>query len=172
MWARKATTSVDGATQLTRRPSGERTVHVDLDLIIGFLISWVTRKAARLGSRVDTKVDEAMDAGLDHLHDVVTGKLGDDPALRTLEQEATGGDVSGRTRQRVRLALEEAVDTDPVFANALASATGRLNGTNSQVVEGVATQGDVHVHAEDGSIAAQVINGGATVHQDPSRPAR
>src|SRR5512142_974694 len=71
---------------------------VGLELVAGYLVAWVVRKARRAGQGLDAEVDHVMDAGLDRLHEVIADKLGDDPAVTKLEVEATGGaEVSERT---------------------------------------------------------------------------
>ena len=67
-----------------------------------------------------------MDAGLDRLHELVARKLEADPALAKFESEAQGGEISERTRTRVALALEDAVEADPEFAAAVEDAAGEL----------------------------------------------
>ena len=79
-----------------------------VELLLGAVIGWAVRKARRVGGRVDGQVDEALDAGVDRLGELVAGKLGADPALVKLESEAAAGEVSQRTRDRVRLAVEDA----------------------------------------------------------------
>jgi hypothetical protein len=65
---------------------------------------------------------------MDRLHDVVSRKLGDDPALHRLTEEAASGreSPSDRTRQRVLLMLEEADETDTGFASDLEQALAHL----------------------------------------------
>ncbi|SDY13502.1 hypothetical protein SAMN05421504_104620 [Amycolatopsis xylanica] len=62
---------------------------------------------------------------LTHLYQVVASKLGKDPSLKKLEEEVgDSGEVSTRTQARVRLALEDAAEADPRFAEMLLSAIG------------------------------------------------
>jgi hypothetical protein len=91
-----------------------------LEIVVGMLVGWFARRAKHAGEQVDKKVDEALDAGLNKLHDLVAGKLHDEPALKVLEGEVVDtGEATTRTQARVRLALEEAVDTDKTFATQL-----------------------------------------------------
>jgi hypothetical protein len=97
-----------------------------LELVAGYLAAYAAQKARRVGRRVDDEVDRAIDEGLDLLHDVVTEKLGGDPAVAQLEREAVDGITSARTAERVRLAVEEAAEADGEFAGRLEAALGRL----------------------------------------------
>ena len=64
---------------------------VELELVAGYPVAWGARKLSRAGKRLDEETDEVIDAGLDRLHDVITAKLGSDPALVKLEPEASRG---------------------------------------------------------------------------------
>jgi len=89
---------------------------VGLELVAGYLVAWAVRKGARVGKRLDGQADEIIDLELDRLHDVVTAKLGLDPALEKLELEAAQGQQpSERTLRRVQDAVEEATEEDPQF---------------------------------------------------------
>jgi F0F1-type ATP synthase membrane subunit b/b' len=98
-----------------------------LELVAGYLVAWAVRKAARVGKRLDKQADEIIDAELDRLHDVVTEKLGLDPALEKLELEAAQGQQpSDRTLRRVQDALEEATEEDPQFRALLEAVLAKL----------------------------------------------
>jgi hypothetical protein len=98
-----------------------------LEVVIGALVAWAIAKARRAGGATDEIVDEAIDAGMEKVHDVVMAKLGQDPALTKLEIEAaTSGDVTPRTRQRAELAIADAIDEDPGFADELRDALAEL----------------------------------------------
>jgi len=152
-----------------------------LELVGGFLVAWAVRKARRVGARVDEQVDQVLDAGLDRLGEVVAGKLGDDPALvkLELEQEAAAGDVQDRTRARVQLAVEQAVDDDAGFAGALTPVLAELTahpeaaGVLASGTRAVAVDRDLHARADRGSAAAGTM-GNVTVGSppDPSQPGR
>ncbi|MET7427198.1 chromosome partitioning protein [Dactylosporangium sp. NPDC005555] len=91
-----------------------------LELVAGWLAMYAWGKVRRAAGRADAEVDRLVDHGLDRLHDLVSEKLSGDSALERLESEA-GRDtaqveVSNRTRQRVELALREAVEDSPKFA--------------------------------------------------------
>src|ERR671930_69002 len=120
------------------------------------LVGWFARRAKHAGEQVDKKVDEALDAGLQKVHDLVAGKLHDEPALKVLEGEVVEtGEATTRTQARVRLALEEAVDTDQTFATQLTAAAEEVRAaqTTGPVAgpHGVAITGGVT--ATDGGIA-------------------
>lgn len=98
-----------------------------LELVAGYLVAWAVRKAARVGRRLDEQADEIIDVQLDRLHDVVTEKLGLDPALEKLELEAAQGQQpSDRTLRRVQDAVEEATEEDPQFRVLLEAVLAKL----------------------------------------------
>jgi hypothetical protein len=147
-----------------------------LEIVVGFLASWAVRKARRVGMRFDVEVDQALDAGLDRLHEVVVGKLGEEPALVKLTTEVEqSGEASTRTQERVRLALEDAAETDSGFASDLAAVVQQLQDIQRQAgvavagQHGVAISGDVY--ADRGAVA---IGGSWSTFCDaeraPSRP--
>ncbi|MER5699516.1 hypothetical protein ABT255_53470 [Streptomyces mirabilis] len=132
-----------------------------IEIAVGYLFAWGVRKARRVGDRADAEVDRALDAGMDRLHDLVSRKLDEDPALHRLAEEAGAGQEapSERTRQRVQLAIEDAAEQDRDFAEALNSAVEQLQklgpaGTASAGDGGVAVGGNVSIHSESGSAAA------------------
>jgi len=91
-----------------------------LEVAVGFLVAWTVRRAKHLGDGLGTEADRVLDKALEALHKLITGKLGGDSALAQLESEADrDGDASPRTRQRVQLALEDAVERDTDFAGQL-----------------------------------------------------
>ncbi len=97
---------------------------------------------------------------------MVTEKLGADPAVQTLVESPE--EVGDRTKNRVKLSLEEAVETDPEFAKALAEAVVRLQELGG--TPGGGQVGTINIHAEHNSIAAQNIHGGATLNAPPQDP--
>ncbi|MGW5580543.1 chromosome partitioning protein [Micromonospora chokoriensis] len=98
-----------------------------IELVAGYLLAWAVEKARHVGRRADGEVDRVLDAGMDRLHDLVSDKLGDDPALAALEREAANGVNNGRTQQRVQLAVEDAADADAAFADRLRTALRELS---------------------------------------------
>ncbi|MDH6130090.1 hypothetical protein [Kitasatospora sp. GP82] len=133
-----------------------------MEFAVGYLFAWAVRKAKRVAGRADEEVDRTLDAAMDELHDLVSRKLGEDTALQRLADEAEAGqeEPSGRTRQRVQLALEDAAEHDQGFAEALDRALGRLqflSRTGSGVSAGDSGQaigGNVEIRADHASAAA------------------
>jgi hypothetical protein len=122
-----------------------------LEVAVGFLIAWFARKAGRAWKRVDGITDEVLDAQLDRLCEPIIAKLGGDSALRQLEAEASQtGDAVPRTRERAKLALEEAAEQDSAFAADLKASLASA--------PTVAISGDVRA---DGGIAIGNMTGGS-----------
>jgi len=149
-----------------------------VEVVVGFLIAWLVRRAKHVGERIDGKIDATLDEGLDKLHDVVARKLGKDPALAVLEDEiAEAGEATTRTKARVRLALEEAVEGNETFAAELAAAVREIQAAPHApwTIAGdhvVAVAGDVS--ATGGGIAIGGVTGGSVGVNlpDPSEPTR
>jgi hypothetical protein len=94
-----------------------------LEMAVGFLIAWAVGKARRAGRQLDGVADQVVDAASARLRDVMLRKLGTDSAVQRLQVEAAeSATISDRTRDRVTLALEEAVEEDREFAAELESA--------------------------------------------------
>ena len=116
------------------------------------------------------QIDGALDAGVDRLGELVAGKLGADPALVKLESEAAAGEVSQRTRDRVRLAVEDASEDDPGFATAVADALRQLQVATAAAGGGAGETtvlGGGMIRAEGGSNAAWSITGPVTIGTPP-----
>ena len=143
-----------------------------VEFLVGVLIVWAVRKARRVGERVDGQVDQVLDAGVDRVGELVSGKLGGDPALVKLEAEAGAGEVSERTRARVALAVEDAADTDPGFAAAVQRELSRLEvAAGGSGAGGVTVLGGVTIKAEGGWVAGFTFTGPLTVGVTPPPPA-
>jgi hypothetical protein len=86
----------------------------DTEALVGYLFLYLAR-------RPETARDP-MDWAGEQLYALVAKKLGDDPALRELADEASAGQgaISPVTLRRMALALVAATEHDPVFARALA----------------------------------------------------
>lgn len=133
-----------------------------IELAVGYAFAWAVRKAKRVAGRADAEVDRSLDAGMDRLHELISRKLGEDPALVKLAEEAEAGQdaPSDRTRRRVHDALEEAAEQDSEFHEALERAVEELEGLSQQAGGvsagdgGVAVGGSVGIRAEGGSAAA------------------
>jgi hypothetical protein len=105
---------------------------VGLELVGGYLAAWAVRKARRVGKGLDEDTNEIIDAGLDRLHYAITVRLGTDPALARLEDEAARGAEPGeRTLRRVQDAVEEAVGEDPDFAATVQAILAELEKTRA-----------------------------------------
>ncbi|MEV7092707.1 hypothetical protein AB0M80_07655 [Amycolatopsis sp. NPDC051045] len=135
-----------------------------IEVAVGMLIAWVVRKARRAGTRADQIADEAIDVGLARVHEVIVGKLGGDPSLARLEREALdAGQVSDRTRTRVQLALQDAAEDDPKFAQALKQALQQAEDANVSKTVGHITGRGVAV---GGEVSGVVSTGDdATINQ-------
>ncbi|MEV4556294.1 hypothetical protein AB0K51_04755 [Kitasatospora sp. NPDC049285] len=110
---------------------------------------------------------EGWPEALERLHEVVTGRLGDDPALARLREEAVARAPWPRERtvHRLALALEDAAEQDPEFAAELRAALDRAhsvaptaprpivvhNTINGGVFHGQIIQHDVHLDAQPAS---------------------
>ncbi|WP_201777565.1 hypothetical protein [Streptacidiphilus jiangxiensis] len=99
-----------------------------IEIAVGYVFAWLVRKAKRVGGRADQEVDRGLDAGMDRVHDLVSRKLGEDPALARAAQEAAEGreEPTERTRRRLTDSLEDAVEHDPGFAEALETLIAQL----------------------------------------------
>jgi hypothetical protein len=135
-------------------------VLVGLEVVVGYLIAWGVRKARRAGERLDQDVDEVVDTGLDRLHDMITAKLGDDPAVAKLELEAAAGEISERTQRRVLDAVTDAAEDDEKFASRLEVMLAELDRSGGRAAlaaavgeRSVVVGRDAVVRAEGGSVA-------------------
>src|SRR5438552_1676456 len=99
-----------------------------VEIAVGYVFAWALGKAKRVGRRADEEVDRALDEAMDRLDDLVSRKLDKDTALHKLTAEAEAGleKPSELTRQRVQLALEDAAQQDPGFAEELDRAVKQL----------------------------------------------
>jgi hypothetical protein len=125
----------------------------EMGTVVGMLLARVTRETEFAQLRTDPAYDDRLETGLTRVRDVVTTKLGADPALaRLLAEAATAGRANPRTQQRVRMSIEDAAEDDPSFARILADAvraaraagaaadTGAVNNTVSGTVSGSVVQ--------------------------------
>ncbi|MEU2712302.1 hypothetical protein [Streptomyces sp. NPDC007205] len=133
------------------------------EIAVGYVFAWLVAKARRAAGRADAEVDRGLDAGMDRLHDLVSRKLGQDPALQRAREEAEAGQTepSDRTQRRLTDALEDAGERDAAFAEALENLVKELQdsagpgrGGVSASRDGQAIGGNVDIRAEGGSAAA------------------
>jgi hypothetical protein len=142
------------------------------------------RKVRRAGGRLDAEVDSAIDAGLDKLHETVVAKLGADPVLEDVEDEASGEDqVSELTRQRVELSLTATARKDEAFGQAVTELLEQIRAAErrggAQVLAGDGSTvftGDAHARASGGGIAIGQVGRDANFDRGgspgPSQPGR
>ncbi|RJQ82602.1 hypothetical protein D5S17_02185 [Pseudonocardiaceae bacterium YIM PH 21723] len=144
---------------------------IGIEPALGFLATWI---GGKLGKAVENRVDSLLESGLTRLHDLVQARMSGDSAYEKFESELSDGVENPRTRERVRLSLEDLCEQDPEFARELEAlveqlvatqqASGIQTGDNGQVFTG-----DVSIKASGGSAAAvsmgDVSIGGA--RQDP-----
>ncbi|MBV2153354.1 hypothetical protein [Kitasatospora sp. SUK 42] len=144
-----------------------------VEIAVGYVFAWAVRKARLVAGRADGEVDRALEAGMDRVHDVVSRKLGGDPALEQVAEEA-GEDraqLSDETRQWLALSLNNAAKKDEEFAAALKAAVEEVQAAERAVGgggvsasgDGIAVGGTVEIHAEGGSVAAVRIDGPVTL---------
>ena len=99
-----------------------------IEIAVVYLFAWAVRKSKRVAGRADAEVDRGLDAGMDRLHELVSRKLGPDPALERALEEAESGqeEPSERTRNRLTASLADAAERDLDFAEALAASVAEL----------------------------------------------
>ncbi|WP_405996075.1 hypothetical protein [Streptomyces sp. NBC_00986] len=109
-----------------------------IELAVGLVAAWAVRKAKRVAGRADAEADLVLDAGMDRVHEVVAARLGKDPALEQAMVEAASeqGEVTGRTRTRLQLALEEQTEQDPGFAAELRKAVEGVQAAAAEAAPG------------------------------------
>ncbi|WP_265560305.1 hypothetical protein [Streptomyces hygroscopicus] len=133
-----------------------------VEIAVGYAFAWLVRKAKRVAGQADEEVDRGLEAAMDRLHELISAKLGQDPALERAGEEAEAGqmELSPRTRQRLELAVEDAAERDSAFSEALNRAVKDLQAATTPVGgvsvtgDGQAVGGDVDIRAEHGSVAA------------------
>jgi hypothetical protein len=142
-------------------------VVIEASVVAGYVIAWALRKARHAAQRLDAEADAVIDAGLDKLHETVAAKLGRDPVLDDLGEEATGDEpVSELTRQRMELAITAAARKDDAFAQAVTDLLAQIRAAEQaggvSVIAGPGARvftGDAHAEAKDGGIAFGMVGG-------------
>ncbi|SFF90671.1 hypothetical protein SAMN05216251_1362 [Actinacidiphila alni] len=143
-----------------------------MEIAVGYVCAYLVRKARRAGQQADTEVDRVVDAGMERVHDLVSGAIGEDRALQLAEEQAQTGDVSERTRRRLTDAVDEAAEQDTAFADALRKAVeqvqeaAKASGAMVASGDGIAIGGSTTITAEGGSAAA-VRMGDVTLGNPP-----
>ncbi|MDD9381381.1 hypothetical protein M8Z33_32980 [Streptomyces sp. ZAF1911] len=101
--------------------------------VVDYIAEWAAFEADRAAGAgpADATPDQALDAGVHRVQEIVRAKLGGDTAFARAVEEgaARNGELTKRTRTRLQLALEEALEdpSDPGFAEALAEAIARIH---------------------------------------------
>lgn len=94
-----------------------------LEVAVAYAAAWAWRKARRVAGELDKDVNAVLDAALERVHAFVAQKLAGEPAFAQLEAQAAAHTqaltVPERTQQRVKLALEDAAESDEQFARQL-----------------------------------------------------
>ncbi|MFF7991559.1 hypothetical protein ACFZDG_17415 [Kitasatospora xanthocidica] len=138
-----------------------------MEIAVGYVFAWALRKARLVAGRADGEVDHALEAGMDRLHTLVSRKLGEDPALEQLAEEAGQGQpqLSDETRQWLALTLYNAARKDEEFAAALKAMVEEIRTASAGTPggDGISIGGDVTIKAEGGSVAAVRIDGPVTL---------
>ncbi|MGM0347544.1 hypothetical protein [Streptomyces sp. Adlamb9] len=99
-----------------------------IELAVGYALAWVFRKGRRVAGQLDGEVDRVADAGVRYVHDLVSGALGEAPALAQARQEAEAGRLEAGEQLRLQLvrAVAEQVKRDPAFGEALGQAVAAV----------------------------------------------
>ncbi len=89
----------------------------DVDAAVRYLTTWAWQKARRIGGRIDLDLTDKTWADLERLHRVIAAQLAGEPVLGQLlfEPPPTSHVPAVRplTAERVRLALQNAIEDDP-----------------------------------------------------------
>jgi hypothetical protein len=127
-----------------------------VEIAVGYVFAWLVGKAGRAAPA------GRADAQIERLGELVTGRLGGDPALERAAEEAEAGqeEPSERTRRRLVDSLADAAERDPAFGTALGELVREL-----QV--GCGGSGNVYIHAESGAAAALRIDGDVRIGAPP-----
>ncbi|GHE10961.1 chromosome partitioning protein [Streptomyces alanosinicus] len=141
-----------------------------IEVAAGYFIMWAVRKARRVADAADTEVDRALDAGMERVHDLISSKIGAEPAVQqlTAATQAGNGVPDDETRQGIEAAIKEAAGEDAEFAARLEQAVRELQkaekttGRGPTATHGVAVGGDLTIHpdafkSDNGSVSAFLI---------------
>ncbi len=124
-------------------------------IALGYFVRWAAQKAGKVGKHVDERLDAALAALADRIIDTVDG----DAAVSQLQHEAGSGVENPRTVQRVQLALEDAVERNPLFATDLATLVAELQ----RLAPAAAPASHVVINAR-ASEHARIIAAGGDIH--------
>ncbi|MFF4160673.1 hypothetical protein [Streptomyces sp. NPDC001678] len=138
-----------------------------MEIAVGYFAAWAFRKARRVAGAADAEVDRVLDAGMARVHDLVSVRLGEDSSVRQMAAEIEVGreEPTERTRRRVEMALEEAMEADEDFADRLSRVVDELE-RHRKAVGGapagdgfITAGGNVEVRADNSSLIARDISG-------------
>lgn len=135
-----------------------------VEIAFGYFAAWAFRKVRRVAGAADAEADRVLDAGMARVHDLVSARIGEDSSVRQMAAEAEAGreEPTERTRRRVELALEEAMEADEDFAGRLNRLVDELErhrkaARGVPVSDGFITAGgNVEVRADNGLIARDI----------------
>jgi len=142
-----------------------------VDLVAGAAVGYLVRKARRVSAGADVAADQVLEEHMDALHDLVSGAVGDDPALTRLLDQAGDGEVTERTTRRATDAIADLAEEDPAFATELAASVDRLQRHEAGLApyNGIGAARDLRAET-GGVVVAGNVSGGVTTGHHPSRP--
>ncbi|MGW6738889.1 hypothetical protein [Streptomyces sp. NPDC055013] len=124
-----------------------------------------------MGTPPDAEVDRVLDESMDALHELVSGVVGDDPAVTRLLEQAVDGEVAERTTRRATDAIADVAEEDPGFAAELAASVDRLQRHEAGLAHhsGVSLTPGLQVETS-GVVAGGNVSEGVTTGHHPSPP--
>ncbi|MEU6548500.1 hypothetical protein [Streptomyces sp. NPDC046859] len=142
-----------------------------VDLVAGAAVGYLVRKARRVSAPADGDADHVLEANMDALHDLVSGAVGDDPALTRLLEQAGDGEVTERTTRRATDAIADLAEEDSGFATELAASVDRLQRHEAGLGphNGINVAHDLRVET-GGVVVGGNVSGGVTTGAHPSTP--
>ncbi|MGW4984123.1 SAV_2336 N-terminal domain-related protein [Streptomyces mirabilis] len=176
--SRQLVTELGTDVEVLRLPAsyGWGLAETGAEVVVRYVFAWEVRKLRRVAGRSDSEVNHELDAAMNRLHDLVSLKLSDDPALARVQEEAEAGEeLSERNRQRLAVSLEYEAEQDLVFAEALEELLTELQSAGAGGVSapraGQAVGRNVDIRAE-AAAAAALRMGDVTIGPvtDPSQP--
>lgn len=96
-------------------------------------VAWLWRYALRLSGNLGETLDAGLDSGLNKLDSLIEERLSGDSSLAQLRAEAETDEDRALTRNRVALALQAAVETDPELGTRLRELVAELDSTSTTV---------------------------------------
>jgi hypothetical protein len=132
---------------------------VDVGVAVGFLVTGIIRESRPGFGGLDSGSDAELDAVLGALSGLVAAKLGDESVLERMRSEvARTTDLRPRTRERVILALKDAVADDLRFAEELERAVAALRNLAGEgtTPRQVANEGGV-TNTITGNVAGRIV---------------